>query len=305
MQDIIFYVAAGETLGVVRDSANARNEPAPVLVRGVSVRLKMRLFAGRDVNTPYPMTALGGIASWSWSMDADYSSGTACKLAADPGAIEVKSVTDAVNGESMTFTEFSIPISKMNTEELNAWLGAEEAKSGFTGELTGYDGLGNAVFVIQVKNFTVRNRIAGTGSPTVLDQEFVTRNEAQSMILYAISGGATLNVSNVTSATSAGYAASAGSMANATENGYGTVKISSAVVSSTTGSDVCVPTVNAMIDYLNTFVSSGGMTTSSYVGSAIQSALSSFSDSVCHAGSGTSGGSGGSCGALGLTFEED
>ena len=100
MQDIIFYVAAGETLGVVRDSANARNEPAPVLVRGVSVRLKMRLFAGRDVNTPYPMTALGGIASWSWSMDADYSSGTACKLAADPGAIEVKSVTDAVNGES-------------------------------------------------------------------------------------------------------------------------------------------------------------------------------------------------------------
>lgn len=299
MQDIIFYVAAGETLGVVRDYANAHNESAPVLVRGVSVRLKMRLFAGLNMNTPYPITALGGIAAWNWNMDADFTPGTACKLTADPGAIEVHSVTDTVNGESLTFTEFMIPISKMNTEELNSWLGTEESKSGFAGELTGYDGLGNAVFVVQIKNFTVRNRIAGTGSPTVMDQEFVTRNEAQSMILYAISGGATINVSNVTSAVSAGYAVSAGSMASATQYGYGTVKVSSAVASSTTGSDVYVPTVNAMIGYLDTFVSSGGMTTSSYVGSAIQSALSSFADSTGLA-SGTS-----SSFPVRPTFEED
>ena len=279
MQDIIFYVAAGETLGSVRDSANARNEPAPVLVRGVSVRLKMRLFADRDVSTAYPMDSLDGIAAWSWSMDADFSSGTACKLNADQGAVQVQSVTDTVNGKTMTFTEFTIPISKMNTQELISWLGSEESKSGLTGELTGYDGLGNAVFVIQIRNFTVRNRIAVAGSPTIVDQEYVTRNEAQSMILYAISGGATINVSSVTSAVSAGYAESAGRMANATEYGYGTVKVSSAVLSSTTGSDVYVPTVNAMIGYLNTYVSSGGMTTSGYVGSAIQTALSSFADS--------------------------
>lgn len=299
MQDIIFYVAANETLAAVRDYANVRNESAPTLVLGVSVRLRMRLFADRSVTTPYPIEAFSGISSWSWSMDADYTSGTACKLTADAGAIEVHAVSDTINGETMTFTEFTIPISNMNTEELNTWLGTEESKSGFAGELTGYDGLGNAVFVIQVENFTIRNRITGAGTPTTLDQEYLTRNEAQSMILYAISGGATINVSNVVSASSAGFAVSAGHMANATEYGYGTVKISSTVTSSTTGSDVFVPTVNALIDYVDLRVTSGGMATSGYVGSAIQSALSSFADSMGLT-SGTSGGS-----LVRLTFEEE
>ena len=35
MQDVIFYVAAGETLGVVRDYANAKGVPPPTFVRGV------------------------------------------------------------------------------------------------------------------------------------------------------------------------------------------------------------------------------------------------------------------------------
>ena len=35
MQYTIFYVAAYETLGVVRDNANAKNATAPTLVRGV------------------------------------------------------------------------------------------------------------------------------------------------------------------------------------------------------------------------------------------------------------------------------
>jgi len=290
MQDIIFYVAANETLGIVRDCANARNESAPALVLGVAVRLRMRLFTDRNVTTPYPLTAFSGITSWSWSMDADYRPGTACKLVADAGAIEVKSVTDVINGETMTFTEFSIPISNMNTQEVNSWLDSEESKKGVTGELLGCDGLGNAVFVIQIKDFTIRNRIAGVGSPSVLDQEYVTRHEAQNMILYAISGGATINVSNVVSAASAGYAASAGSMASATQLGYGTVKVFSSVSSSTTGSDVYVPTVNAMIDYLNVYVSSGGMATNDEVETAIQSALSSFADSMGLTCSGSSSG---------------
>ncbi len=57
MQNTIFYVAANETLGVVRDYANAKNAAAPTLVRGVEACLKMRLFAKSDGPEPYPLSA--------------------------------------------------------------------------------------------------------------------------------------------------------------------------------------------------------------------------------------------------------
>ena len=277
MQDLIFYVAANETLGAVRDYANIRNESAPTLVLGVSVCLRMRLFTERNVATAYPISAFSGITTWNWSMDGDYDRSTTCKLTADAGSIEVQSVTDTVNGESMTFTEFVIPISAMNTEELAQWLGTAESKSGLTGELVGYDGTGSAVFVLQIENFTVRNRIAGIGDPTSQDQELLTRSEAQSMIQYAISG-ATINVNGVVSAVSAGYASSAGVAASltsaaktailssaaanavsvATSSSYGTVMILGSVTSTMSGTSVVVPTVNAMIDYVSSHGGSGG-----------------------------------------------
>lgn len=58
MQETIFYVAAGETLGSVRDFANAKSAAPPTLVRGVSALLRMRLFAHRDGLEPYPLVAL-------------------------------------------------------------------------------------------------------------------------------------------------------------------------------------------------------------------------------------------------------
>ena len=64
MQNTTFFVAANETLGVVRDYANAKTSAAPTLVRGVAVCLKMRLFAKREGLTAYPLAALSGIASW-------------------------------------------------------------------------------------------------------------------------------------------------------------------------------------------------------------------------------------------------
>ena len=64
MQNTIFYVAAYETLGVVRDYANAKNATAPTLVRGVEACLKMRLFADRDGWEPYPISALSNIVAW-------------------------------------------------------------------------------------------------------------------------------------------------------------------------------------------------------------------------------------------------
>ena len=73
MQNIIFYVAANETLAAVRDYANAKNATAPTLVRGAACCLKMRLFANSDGTEPYPMEDLSSVVSWSWAMDSDRS----------------------------------------------------------------------------------------------------------------------------------------------------------------------------------------------------------------------------------------
>ena len=64
MQNVKFYVAAPETLGTVRDFANAKNATAPTLVRGCEVCLKMRLFANSDGDAAYPITAFSNIVSW-------------------------------------------------------------------------------------------------------------------------------------------------------------------------------------------------------------------------------------------------
>ena len=307
MQDLIFYVAANETLGAVRDYANMRNESAPTLVLGVSVCLRMRLFTERNVATPYPISAFSGIAAWNWSMDGDYDRSTTCKLTADAGSITVHSVTDSINGETMTFTEFVIPISTMNTEELTTWLGTAESKRGLTGELVGYDTDGNAVFVLQIENFTVRNRVAGIGEPTSQNQELVTRTEAQSMIQYAISG-ATIDVSNVTSAASAGYAVSAGtatSAGSATSAGYAvsagglTAAAMTTVVNSAAGAVSSVSyassagglTAAAMTTVVNS--AAGAVNITSVAEAGVASSLTAAAKADILASAGGSSGSGG------------
>ena len=77
MQETIFYVAAGETLGSVRDFANAKSAAPPTLVRGVSALLRMRLFANREGVEPYLVEVLSGIVRWQWAMDTDFNEATA------------------------------------------------------------------------------------------------------------------------------------------------------------------------------------------------------------------------------------
>lgn len=192
MQDIVFYVAANETLGRVRDYSNMRNSGAPLLTLGVAVCLRMRLFEDIEDSTPYPIASFSGITDWQWRMDADFDRSTACKLVADADGISVHTVTDTVKGETMSFTEFVIPISNMNTEGLVAWLGIDKVKTGLAGELVGYDNEGHATFVLQIEDFSVRNRLAGLNDededdPTPVDQEIVTRPVAEQMIQTAVS----------------------------------------------------------------------------------------------------------------------
>ena len=182
MQDITFYVSGATPLGVVRDYANARNLSAPTLMKAVEACLRLRLFADGDGMTPYPISAFSSITSWEWSMAQDFDPATARLLVSDAGEISVDTVTDTIGDVEYTYTEFTIPISGMNTEELDAWLGTAESKGGLHGELVGVDGNGDDVFVLQVLDFTMRGRLGNTGSPTVIEPEYLNADQVRALV---------------------------------------------------------------------------------------------------------------------------
>lgn len=117
MQNTVFYVAANETLGVVRDYANAKSATPPTLVRGIEACLKIRLFANREGTEPYPLSAFSRIVAWQWAMDNDFNEATSYKLVGDNSDIAVGTITEMLDGEEIEYTEISIPMTQMNTEE--------------------------------------------------------------------------------------------------------------------------------------------------------------------------------------------
>lgn len=177
MQEYKIYVSATDSIGAIRDYANAKNASAPSLVRGVETCLKLRLFADSEGTTPYPIDSLRSINAWKWVMDKDYVETTNYILQADDAGITVDSVTEMVDGVEYTYSEISIPLPHTNTEELVEWLGKSKSQTGLAAELVGYDSNGNTVFVLQLENFTVRNRLSGSGEPTPIKPEYL--NEAQ------------------------------------------------------------------------------------------------------------------------------
>ena len=113
MQETIFYVAAGETLGAVRDFANAKSAAPPTLVRGVSAAKIDSLGFAKSL-----LEALDGIVRWQWAMDTDFNEATAYMLQADTANIEVAKVTDDIDEDEYTYTEVSNLMPQMNTVEL-------------------------------------------------------------------------------------------------------------------------------------------------------------------------------------------
>ena len=182
MQTLIFYVSAASTLGTVRDYANAKSGALPILTRAVGTTLKMRVFSSLDTPEAYPLEELLEIPSWQWVMDTDFDSSTNYILVADHDKISVSSATEMINGKEYTFTEFTIPIPDMNTEELCALLETRESIATLNGELVGYDTNGAEVFVLQVKGFTVRNRISSTGNPTELPEEYLNESQVRALL---------------------------------------------------------------------------------------------------------------------------
>lgn len=186
MQNIIFYVSAAETLGVIRDYANAKNLAAPVLVRGVETCLKMRVFANHDGLDPYPVSAFSRVVSWEFVMDKDFDSQTDYILVADEPNIAFATVEDTINEETITYTEFTIPIPNMNTQALVDWLKSDEARAGLNGELIGFDAAGDQVFVLQLKNFTVRGRVANLDGPTEILPEYLTASQVRALVAAGV-----------------------------------------------------------------------------------------------------------------------
>lgn len=182
MQVIKMYVSGAETLGVVRDSYNAKTVAAPTFVRGCEVVLQLRLFQDSEGLIPYPHVDLEQLTNWQFVMDSDFVESTTPKLQNDPGKIWLQQVTEVVGDEEVTFTEFWIQISNMNTEELVEWLGNTESKSGLHAELIGYGADGTEKFVLQIKNFTVRNRIAAQGEPTEISPDYLTAGQVTALI---------------------------------------------------------------------------------------------------------------------------
>ena len=173
MQELIFYVNAASTLGICRDSFDAKTVALPAIIRGGEVLFRMRLFSGSSPREQYPLEALQNVVSWEWNMDADYDEDTPCKLVADNSAITVGEVEEERDGTTTVYTEIQIPVSQTNTVELRDWLNSSESKSDLSAELAGYDVDGKLAFILQLKGFTVRNRIVSAGTPTEIPDSYL------------------------------------------------------------------------------------------------------------------------------------
>ena len=173
MQELIFYVNAASTLGICRDSFDAKTVALPAIIRGGEVLFRMRLFSGNSPREQYPLEALQNVVSWEWNMDADYDEDTPCKLVADNSSITVGEVEEERDGTTTVYTEIQIPVSQTNTVELRDWLSSAESKSDLSAELAGYDVDGKLAFILQLKGFTVRNRIVSAGTPTEIPDSYL------------------------------------------------------------------------------------------------------------------------------------
>jgi hypothetical protein len=182
MQEIKIYVSAAGSLGVIRDYANAKGTSAPTLMRGCEFVLRLRLFANAEGEMPYPIEQLQNVSAWQFVMDKDYDNTTPYLLVADNANIKVSSVTEEIDDLERSFTEIEIPLLDTNTEQLAEYLKAEKSKSGITAELTGFDKDGNDIFVLQIENFTFRNRLASQGQPTVIDPEYLTAAQINAIV---------------------------------------------------------------------------------------------------------------------------
>ena len=226
MQEHIIYLDAHESVAVVRDEKNMRSLPPPTLVRGTACVLKLRLFAERIGTTPYPIANLYDVVAWQWAMDSDFYDRSPYKLVADNVAIELNSVQEFRDGIGRVYTQITIPMPSMETNELARWLGSEPVRAGLTGELTGFDSTGSPIYILQIEGFKIRNRIVSSAGPTTSSSGAaiagITMEQLQQMINQAIvNAGGNSSGGNNSSSGSGGNNSSSGSEGNNSSSGSG------------------------------------------------------------------------------------
>ena len=173
MQNIVLYANADSTLAYVTDSYGGRYENRVSFTRGFKATLVLRLLTGEN-GEPYPVSQLEQYTSWRCVFDVDYKQSTTPILSADSDAI-------TVSGDG-TVTEVRIPISNMNTNELADAILDFESLAGVTMELVGILPDGTEGFGLQIKGFTIRNRILYSGEPTEQDARFLDREQVLALV---------------------------------------------------------------------------------------------------------------------------
>ena len=226
MQEHIIYLDAHESVAVVRDEKNMRTLPPPTLVRGTACTLKLRLFAERIGTTPYPIANLYDVVAWQFAMDSDFYDRSPYKLVADNANIELNSVQEFRDGIGRVYTQITIPMPSMETNELARWLGSEPVRAGLTGELTGFDSTGSPIYILQIEGFKIRNRIVSSAGPTTTSSGAaiagITMEQLQQMINQAIvNAGGNSSGGNNSSSGSGGNNSSSGSEGNNSSSGNG------------------------------------------------------------------------------------
>ena len=173
MQNIVLYVNADSTLAYVTDSYGGRYENRVSFTRGFKATLVLRLLTGEN-GEPYPVSQLEQYTSWRCVFDVDYKQSTTPILSADSESI-------TVSGDG-TVTEIRIPISNMNTNELADAILDFESLAGVTMELVGILPDGTDGFGLQIKGFTIRNRILYSGEPTEQEARFLDREQVLALV---------------------------------------------------------------------------------------------------------------------------
>lgn len=173
MQNIVLYANADSTLAYVTDSYGGRYENRVSFTRGFKATLVLRLLTGEN-GEPYPVSQLEQYTSWRCVFDVDYKQSTTPILSADSDAI-------TVSGDG-TVTEVRIPISNMNTNELADAILDFESLAGVTMELVGILPDGTDGFGLQIKGFTIRNRILYSGEPTEQDARWLDREQVIALV---------------------------------------------------------------------------------------------------------------------------
>ena len=184
MKSHICCCAVEGTHGVVRNRDNTAGARPPELLMGMPCELRLRLFANCEDTTPYPAAQLADVVGWSFAMDNDFSPQSAVKLVAKNSDIALSEVTE--NG--VVYTQIAIPIPETHTAELAAALDGKESVV-FAGELAGYDSGHAEVFVLQIKGFVVRGRLAGLGDSLSVLSAVCGAMAEESVSSWLVSGG--------------------------------------------------------------------------------------------------------------------